>query len=90
MTAPNASHLQFVTAVPADHDPAKPSTDDVAAALVANPGQYAIVARHDRAARAQSMADSINGGRYFGSGFTAEYRQVGSEHRVYAACTATR
>lgn len=58
--------------------------EEIGKELAANPAEWACVARHDRAARAQTHVDRIVYGREYGSGFEAVYRQVGNEHRVYA------
>lgn len=71
-------------APPVTHQPQVPTREEVKAALAARPGQPVIVARHDRAARAQAMVSRIRGGQEYGPGHLAVYRQVGSEHRVYA------
>lgn len=69
------------------HDPA-PSTgfarEDIAYTLKANAKSWAIVARHDRMARAETMAKRIDNGQEYGDGFTATVVKVGSEIRVYA------
>ncbi|MEU4220364.1 hypothetical protein [Actinoplanes sp. NPDC026623] len=70
--------------VPAQSDPTVPTKTQLAAALTARRGQSAIVARHDRVARAAAQVERINDGREFGTGFEAIARQIGSEHRVYA------
>lgn len=69
---------------PAQDDPRALTRAEIAEALSDNPGRWAIVASHDRAARAASQAERINSGREYGSGFAGLARQVGSEHRVYA------
>jgi hypothetical protein len=69
------------------HNPA-PSTgfarEDIAYTLKTNAKSWAIVARHDRMARAETMADRITDGREYGDGFEAQVVKVGSEIRVYA------
>lgn len=68
----------------------KPSTEhvltreDIVRELSARPGQWAVVARPDRMARAESLAERINGGREYGAGFGAVVRKYGAEIRVYA------
>lgn len=70
---------------PAKHDdPAVMSREEIAAILVANPKQWAVVARHDRAARAATHVERILSGREYGEGFDSVGRRVGNEHRVYA------
>lgn len=69
---------------PTKDDPSTPTRDDVAAALTARTGEWAVVGRVDRAARAEAMAERITSGREYGPGFTALVRRVGNEHRVYA------
>lgn len=69
---------------PRGDDASVPSRDEIGAALAARRGQWAIVARHDRAARAAAHADRVNEGREYGGGFDAVVRRVGNEHRVYA------
>ena len=58
--------------------------EQIGAELAANPREWAVVARHDRAARAETHAARIESGREYGQGFEARYVQVGNEHRVYA------
>lgn len=70
--------------LPPESDPSVLSKDQIAAELTQHPGRSAIIARHDRAARAASHAERINDGREFGPGFQAKAMQIGSEHRVYA------
>lgn len=65
-------------------DASVPSRDEIGAALTVKRGRFAIVARHDRAARAAAHVDRINDGREYGAGFDALVRRVGNEHRVYA------
>lgn len=50
-------------------------------------GAWAVVARPDRMARAEQMAERINSGREYGSGYQAVVRKLGAEIRVYARCT---
>lgn len=69
---------------PAEDDPFTPSRDDVAKELIANRRRWAVVARHDRAARAATHVDRIADGREYGEPFEAVARRVGNEHRVYA------
>lgn len=69
---------------PADDDASLPTREALAAALRKRPGKWAIVARVDRAARAESTRDRIESGREYGPGFEAVIRRVGNEHRVYA------
>lgn len=58
--------------------------EEIGAELSGNVGQWAVVARHDRAARAETHVGRILSGREYGQGFEARYVQVGNEHRVYA------
>lgn len=69
---------------PEDHDPTVMSKNEIAAELAVRPGEWAVVARHDRAARAEAHAARIREGKEYGAGFEARYVQVSSEHRVYA------
>jgi hypothetical protein len=72
----------------AQDQPEVPTRPQIGALLAANPGQSAIVARHDRAARAVSHVERIVSGREYGDGYAAVARRVGNEHRVYATCVA--
>lgn len=58
--------------------------EDIAAELTARRGQWAVVARPDRMARAEALAERINGGKEYGQGFAATIRKIGGEIRVYA------
>lgn len=58
--------------------------DDVAKMLMENAGRWAIVARHDRSARAAAHVKRIESGREYGDGFESVARRIGNEHRVYA------
>ena len=69
---------------PGADDPATPTREDIAGALCKRAGRWAVVGRHDRAARAASHVERINSGREYGAGFDAVHRRVGPEHRVYA------
>lgn len=69
---------------PRAHDAYVQTRDEVAKELEANPKEWAVVARHDRAARAEVHVERIESGKEYGAGFEAVYRQVGREHRVYA------
>lgn len=70
---------------PPEHDdPSTITRDEITAALSKRPGKWAIVARHDRAARATSHVERIQSGREYGAGFESVARIVGNEHRVYA------
>jgi hypothetical protein len=70
---------------PPDHDdPVVPSRAEIAAALSKRVGRWAVVGRHDRAARAEAHAERINSGKEYGAGFVAVHRRVGPEHRVFA------
>lgn len=62
------------------------SREDIARELQSRPGQWAVVNRPDRVARAESTAERINAGREFGDGFEATVRAAGdrSDVRVYA------
>lgn len=68
--------------------PEVPSREQIAAALTRRSGRWAIVARHDRVARAQSQVERIESGREYGAGFEAMHRRVANEHRVYARRSA--
>jgi hypothetical protein len=70
--------------LPAQSDPTVLTKTEIAAQLAQSWACYAIVARHDRYARAEAHAARINDGREYGPGYEAEVRQIGSEHRVYA------
>lgn len=69
---------------PLTDDPTVPTRIEIGAALVERRGEWAIVARHDRAARAATMVARILDGTEYGPGFRAVARRVGNEHRVYA------
>lgn len=69
---------------PPDPTDATPTRDEIAAALAARPGAWAVVARPDRAARADAMASRVNGGREYGPGHEARVVKIGPEFRVYA------
>jgi hypothetical protein len=69
---------------PMRDDPSVMTKAEIAAELTLAAGDFAIVARCDRAARAEAQVQRVNDGREYGPGFRAVYRQVGSEHRVYA------
>ena len=58
--------------------------EDIARELNARPGQWAIVARPDRMARAETIIERIWSGREYGPGYAALVRKVGGEIRVYA------
>ncbi len=60
--------------------------EQVAAELRSRPGQWAVVSRPDRVARAETTAERIGDGRGFGPGFEATVRAAGdrSDVRVYA------
>lgn len=60
------------------------SREDIAAELAARDGEWAVVARPDRMARAEALADRINSGREYGKGYAATIRKIGGEIRVYA------
>lgn len=62
------------------------SREDVAAELSSRPGEWAVVSRPDRVARAEATAERINDGREYGAGFEAMVRAAGdrSDVRVYA------
>lgn len=70
--------------LPDTDDPSTPDRDALGAALAKKPGRWAIVGRHDRAARAATHAERIESGREYGNGFESAVRRVGNEHRVYA------
>lgn len=69
---------------PAFDEPHVQTREEIAAELAGSPGEWAIVARHDRVARAQGQVERIESGREYGQGFAAVHRRVGNEHRVYA------
>jgi hypothetical protein len=75
--------LTFET-LPAQNDPTVLTKAEIAEQLARVVDCWAIVARHDRYARAEAHAARVNDGREYGEGFEAEVRQIGSEHRVYA------
>jgi hypothetical protein len=62
------------------------SREQIAAELRSRPGEWAVVNRPDRVARAESAAERISDGREFGDGFEACVRAAGdrSDVRVYA------
>ncbi|MDB5253900.1 MAG: hypothetical protein JWP27_3069 [Flaviaesturariibacter sp.] len=60
-----------------------PNPAQVFAALDAHPGQWAVVARPDRASRAETVVT-----RFADLGYEARVVKVGPEHRVYARRTA--
>jgi hypothetical protein len=74
--------------VPPATDIPAPSTSDIRTALTARPGDWAVVYRADRLARAQAFADAVNAGSKFGPDMRAVVRKVGPECRVYAMSTA--
>jgi hypothetical protein len=70
---------------PPDSDDLRvPTRGEIAAVLARRRGEWAIVARHDRAARAAAHVGRITAGREYGGGYEAEARRSGNEHRVYA------
>lgn len=69
---------------PTVDDPRVPTRDEIAAALTRRRCEWAIVARHDRAARAAAHVGRITAGREYGGGYEAVARRIGNEHRVYA------
>jgi hypothetical protein len=69
---------------PATDSPTLPTREEIRAALDARPGEWAVVSRHDRAARAAGHVERIMSGREYGAGYVALARRVGNEHRVYA------
>ena len=71
--------------LPLTHSPA-PTHEEIRAALIARPGEWAVVHRADRLERAQQHAERINSGAVYGPGFRAEARSLGSraDARVYA------
>ena len=74
--------LQFEA--PPEADIAAPTTTEIAEALAAHTGEWAVVYRADRLARAERHAESIRSGLLFGPGHEAAVRKVGAECRVYA------
>jgi hypothetical protein len=69
----------FHAAPPATDVPA-PTAAEIRAALMAHPGQWAIVYRADRLVRAESHAAKISTG-----GVTAVVRKIGAECAVWAS-----
>lgn len=69
---------------PRADEPHVQTREEIARELAGSPGRWAIVARHDRVARAESQVERIESGREYGAGFAALHRRVGNEHRVYA------
>jgi hypothetical protein len=70
---------------PAESMPAFcPDAQSIAAVLDANVGESFIVSRSRHYSDIVNLADRITGGREYGNGYEAVYRQVGHEHRVYA------
>ena len=69
---------------PTGDDPYMPTREEIGKALTHSAGRWAVVARHDRAARAATHVERIENGREYGPGFAAVARRVGNEHRVYA------
>lgn len=69
---------------PSGDSPAVPTRQEIAGELAVRFGRWAVVARHDRAARAAAHVERILDGREYGQGFEAVARRVGNEHRVYA------
>ena len=69
---------------PTIDDPTLPTREEIAEMLTQRRGTWAVVARHDRAARCAAHVVRIADGREYGDGFTAVARCVGNEHRVYA------
>lgn len=61
-----------------------PTRDDIAFTLRSRPRAWAVVARPDRLARAESLAKRISEGREYGPGFTSCIVKLGAEIRVYA------
>lgn len=60
-----------------------PSPAQILAALDSRPGEWAVVARPDRASRAERVRDRLDA-----DGYEAVVVKVGPEHRVYARRTA--
>jgi hypothetical protein len=60
------------------------SRGDIAAELKSRPGEWAVVMRPDRMARAETTEARINDGREYGAGYQATVRKIGAEIRVYA------
>lgn len=60
--------------------------ESIAEELRERPGDWAVVSRPDRVARAELTAARINDGREYGDGFEATVRAAGdrSDVRVYA------
>jgi hypothetical protein len=66
--------------------------EQVAEELRERKGEWAVVSRPDRVARADGTAERINDGREFGDGFEAAVRAAGdrSDVRVYARYTGKK
>lgn len=66
--------------------------ESIAEELRARKGEWAVVSRPDRVARAELTAARINDGREYGDGFEATVRAAGdrSDVRVYARFTNRR
>lgn len=76
----------IVFEAPPTPDAPAPTREDIRAALVARPGEWAIVFRADRLARCEDHAARIVSGDTYGPGFEAVARSSGSraDARVYA------
>ena len=76
--------------LPAPNAPA-PTVAEIRSALIARPGEWAVVHRADRLARAEDHAARIISGAVFGPGFEAAARSIGSraDARVYARYVPT-
>jgi hypothetical protein len=70
--------------LPATDQPA-PTTADIRSELTAHPGQWAVVYRADRMARAETFRDAVNDGRKFGPNMRAQVRKLGAECRVFVS-----
>ena len=69
------------------------SREETAEELRARPGEWAVVSRPDRVARAETTAERINAGREYGEGFEARVVAAGdrADVRVYARfCSGER
>lgn len=64
--------------------------EEIGRELASRPGEWAVVARPDRIARAEALIDRIVAGTEYGSGFEATIRKLGGEIRVYARCRPAR
>jgi hypothetical protein len=73
--------------LPATDEPS-PTVAEIRSALTAHPGQWAVVLRADRLARAETYRDAVDNGVKFGPGFRAAIRKEGPVFRVFASYSA--